>query len=219
MRETSLLGWEDGESGLRASLFLSILDLSLSLFSGWDNDLRYRRSMVGSEILLTREYDRILMGGIDIALPVDTFVFRAEAALTGGRHFAEDSGDSSEKQHLQALAGLDWNPGSNWMITAQYVEDVVLDYEDEINRKEREPAATLSVSKDLFRETLKLACDAMLDLNDRDSAICLKGHYDLSDDFRISLGADFYLPGPDEDGDFGLMEDLSNIWLRGLFSF
>lgn len=213
------LGILDGELGVRASFFLPALDVSLSLFSGWDNDPGYARSAEGEDITLTRKYERILMAGIDMAVPVEALVFRAEAAWTEGRRFAERSANTTEKQQVQALAGVDWNPGANWMITAQYIEDFVLDYEDEISRREREPAATLSLSKALFRETLELACDGMLNLNEMDSALFLKGHYDLSDDFRVSLGTDLYLPGADGDGDFGLMEDLSSLWVRGRFSF
>ena len=212
-------GWEEGEWGLRASFFLPALDFSLSFFSGWENDPRYSSAVEGGDAVLTKNYDRIIMAGADLAVPLEAWVIRTEAAWIGGRHFSCSSGNEPEKHQIRALAGADWNPGAGWMITAQYIEDLLLAYEDRIDREERTPSATLSVSRDLFRETLELSADVMTNINDLDSALMLKGRYDLTDDFEISLGTDLYIPGPDENGTFGLLEELSSLWVRGRFTF
>ncbi len=194
-------------------------------------------------ILVSGEYERMAMFGADAALPVGETVIRLEAAFFPQRHFqktaekiieekmaaqikaamtgstAEDVELSIKRNQLSGLAGIDWMP-SGWTITAQYYCDYVF---GELDNLEREDAykhgATLSISKTVLNETMELSLSGLVGLNDFDSMISPSVSYSISD--QISLGAEafIFLPGPDEDGEYGAYEDLSSLCIKAKFSF
>ena len=43
--------------------------------------------------------------------------------------------------------------------------------------------------------------------------------YALSDQIKFSLGAWIFLPGPEKDGKYGALKDLSSIFVKARFSF
>ncbi len=213
---------DESEFGVRLSLFLPALDLSLSCFSGWNDDPEYQLEMDETgTILLDPEYYRIWMYGVDAAIPVGTFIIRTEGAWTTGcRFLRKDPGEHwLAKDHLQVLAGLDWNPWGGWTLTTQYAEDILMDYEKTVNREERNRQATISISKNLLQETLQLSWFFMAGLNEFDSCHSVNAEYAVRDDLKIAMGSDLYFPGSDREGNFGQLKDLSSLWVKGVFSF
>ncbi len=208
----------DSGAAFRASFFLPFMDFSLSCYSGQDGAPALKPKAPGTAVLVP-DYQRIWMAGLDLALPAGSFVFRGESAVIGNKALAGTNPLSPVTGQTQwkALAGVDWNPGNSWMLTAQYMEDWILDPDDAVKRRSRIPSATLNVSKSLLRETLELSCMGMLNFNDLDSALSLKADYAFSDNFSLTLGSLLFFQGRDK-GTYGAMEDLSSLWLRGRFS-
>ncbi len=221
-------GIEDGELAFRGSLFLSALDLSVSVFRGWNHVPVFDKTLSAGpppSLSLKPVFHRIWMTGLDAAIPVDAFVFRLEAAWTGEQPFMSKEAPAPGttvspvlKDQVKALAGADWNPGAGWMLTVQYMEDVVLEHSEKLLRPRRLPLGTFSVSKTLLRETLELSGAVVLGFDALDTYSSFKARYALVDDFHLTLGLALYQPGR-EDGTFGSMEELSHLWLRGRFSF
>ena len=118
-----------------------------------------------------------------------------------------------------ALAGLDWMP-SGWTITAQYYCDAVLNISDNLERKDAfNHGATLSISKSFLQDTLEISLSGLVGLNNFDSALTLEGKYSLSDQIKLSAGTYVFLSGPDGDGTYGKLKDLSTIYLKVQYSF
>ncbi len=230
---------KDGEWGLRASFFFPVMDFSFSAFRGWDHDANFEMSgdltpwalpkpnPTHAALTLTPSYNRIWMAGFDMAIPIDMFIIRAEAAWLGKREFSKKlvvdmAGKMTiplGKHHqLKALAGLECNPGSGWQINLQYMEDVVFENVDTLARHQRLPLATLFVSKTMLRDTLKLSGSFVLGCDAWDSATSVDLGYDITDGFCLTLGGSVYCQGKDE-GIFGKMQELSNIRLKAEFSF
>jgi hypothetical protein len=213
----------DGEYGLRVSCYSALFDLSLCGFYGW-NDIPYLRGSLAS---LSPEFHRMLMAGGNASVPAGDLLFRLEAAYTWGGRFAPDA-DSvaaasgnlipAEKDRLQMLAGADWKAGS-WTITAQYYEDILPGPAGGIERDWRKNGATLSVSRSLLRETLSLSASCDLSLKDFDAAGSAVVKWAVTDELELALGADFFFAGIDGRGDYGTYEDLSCLWLRGVYRF
>jgi hypothetical protein len=215
----------DSEAALRASVYLPLMDFSLSFFSGWDDEAAVRQTLVTNagnyEITVEPEYYRIWMAGIDAAVPAGSVVLRTEAALIGDRRFTRD--DPFEvpvkKSQLKALAGVDWNPGYGWSLTAQYAEDWVLDYDQHIAREERKPSATFSISKSLLRETLELSAAGSIGCRYGDGYASVGTDYALTDELHLSLGSEIYWGGKDGEGEYADYADLTCVWIRGRYSF
>lgn len=226
----------------RFSAYLSALDLSLYAFYGWDDlpFVSYNGVLDESSNLtginVNGKYERMMMFGLDAAIPAGDFVFRLESAVFPNRYIqtnaehqlaSQMTGEKAEAgiQHVQelSLAGLDWTPGGGWTITAQYVADVLFADSDAIEKLEREQyehQATLSVDKTLLNETLTISLSGAFDLNEFSSATELSAIYSLSDSINLSLIGNFFLEGIDgKKGKYGSYLDLSTITLKGKISF
>ena len=232
------------EFALRASSYTSVADLSLYGFYGWDDLplIRYNPNIVFGDgedmpatsysIDVTGEYKRMYMIGADAAIPAGDFVFRLEGAYFPKRHFqtdvnsqlfkySEDSRPASKrKNQVLGLAGLDWTPSGGWTITAQYVADGVIDHDSDLERKQFEHQATLSIEKSILNETLTIMASGALDLWDFSTASELELDYKLTDAITLSLIGDLYLEGPDgKEGLYGEYRDFSSVTFKGKMSF
>ena len=219
----------NSEGAVKISSYLSLGDFSLYGFYGFDREplLSYSGENTGGNYSITVKgsYKRMAMLGFDGAIPVKEVVFRFEGAFYPRKYFSvkaerQLSGEEAfvQKDNFIALAGFDWMP-SSWTITAQYYLDYLSDSEDEIDRHSYEHKATLSLSKSLLEENLKLSLSGILGLNDFDSMISAKGEYALTDSMKITLGGDFFIPGPEEKGKYGKYQDLSCLYLKAKYCF
>jgi hypothetical protein len=224
------LTFADSSYAGRVSFWLPAVDFSLYGYYGWDDTpvVTYSLIMDGytpTGVTVSGKYYRYGMAGFDAALPAGPFVFRTESAFFIERAFActpetvLTGGDSClRKNQLMALAGIDW-AHDNWTVTAQYYENIVLDWNNTIDRKMRSPGATLSVSRSFLSDTLTLALSGAVNWDDFDSCAELSADYALTDQVTLTLAADGFFPGPDGDGEYGVYKELSNIRLSGVYRF
>ena len=131
----------------------------------------------------------------------------------------QNSGKPVDSNQICALAGFDWN-GGGFTITAQYIEDIILDYsEDEFERKRRLPKATLSVEKSFLNDLLTLNFSGAINLNDKDCALCPSAEYAISDSLKIKGGADIYTKGTDKASTYGKLKEACCGYFRLTYSF
>lgn len=230
--QTPDLALKNGEYGLKLSGYFSLCDVSLYGFYGWDKmplmnySLMFSNLPVPEAISINGEYSRLAMIGADAAFPIGATVLRLEGAYFPDRKMqacAESilgGGESGiTQQQIMALAGIDWMP-SGWTLTAQYYCDVVLNKSDRLERAETyEHGATLSVSKTFLQDTLELSFSGLIGFNNLDSALTLEANYSLTDQIKVAAGGYAFLPGPENDGTYGKLKDLSTIFIKTKFSF
>ncbi len=229
-------GIEDGEWAVRASFYFPAIDFSVSAFRGWDHQANFETKVSVDSLMkptevqmdLTPSYNRIWMVGFDMAVPIDMVIIKAETAWLGEREFQNQLTGSvpplsiplSKHHQLKALLALEVNPGAGWMINLQYMEDVVFEDTDKLERSQRQPFASFFLSKTLLRETLKLSAGVALSCDQWDTASNLGLSYKVTDDLELSLNGTVYARGKSKDkGPFAKMEKLSNIKLGAKFSF
>ncbi|MBQ7752555.1 MAG: hypothetical protein IJR80_02725, partial [Treponema sp.] len=218
----------NGEYALRASTYLSALDLSFYGFYGWDDSPFMSYSLSADDegnptgVRVNGQYKRMAMLGADAAIPAGNFVFRFETAYfplrsiqTGkeyqkNQQLAGKTFDSCRKHHqVVGLAGFDWTPSGGWTVTAQYVGDVICDYNSELERKLYEHQLTLSLEKSFINETLTFTATGALDLNELSSTAELECAYSFSDAITLSAIVDLFLKGIDgKEGQYGAYENL-----------
>lgn len=223
---------ENAEYGLKFSGYFSLCDISLYGFYGWDKmplmnySLAFSNSPMPDAIRIDGEYSRLAMFGVDAAFPIGATVLRLEGAYFPDRKMQASAqsvlsaGENGISQHqIMALSGIDWMP-SGWTLTAQYYCDAVLNKSDSLERKETyEHGATLSVSKTFLQDTLELSFSGLIGLNAFDSALNLEGKYSLSDQIKLTAGAYVFLPGPENEGTYGKLKDLSTVYIKAQYSF
>ena len=221
---------KSAEYGLKLSGYFSKCDISLYGFYGWCDTpfLDYvpkieNGTQTGIEV--NADYKRMAMLGADGAIPIGETVLRLEGAFFPKRHFQKSaekilSGEKNAEKHnnLRALAGLDWMP-ETWTFTAQYFCDCLFGETENLDRDRKfTHGATLSISKSLFSETLKLSASGVLMLNDLDSAIELSGEYSLSDSVFLELGGYIFNEGK-EKGTYGEYKDYTSFYLKARYVF
>lgn len=214
----------------RLSFWLPAADFSLYGYYGYDDRpvadyTLILNGAVPAGISVSGVYYRYGMAGFDAAVPAGPFVFRTESAFFFDRALACTAGtvlNGGErylrKNQLKVLAGADWMHDS-WTLTVQYYEDIVFAYDDTLDRKMREPGATLSLSRTFLQNTLTLSFSGAVCWNEFDSYAALSAAYALTDQITLTLSAKGYFPGPDADGEYGVYKDLSCIRLEGIYRF
>ncbi len=228
------LNIQNGEYALKASGYFPLCDVSAYFFYGWENIplLKYTLTYASGTtpppngVLISGEYKRVLMFGLDAAVPINSIVLRAEGAFFLNREMQTSAkeilsgGDINEKHNnLSGLLGIDWMP-SGWTITAQYHADFVFGDMDKLEREDAfSHGATVSVSKTLLDETLELSFAGLVGFNAFDSALTFTAEYSVSDQISVRAGAYVFLAGPKKDGTYGQYKDLSSFFLNAKFSF
>lgn len=215
---------KNSEIAGKLSLYSSGIDIALSAFYTWDDFSSMHRTVKhhndnGTTITFKPKYHRLTVFGLEFSKPWDEFVFRGEAAFYKGKYFEpKNSSDALFKRNsLNWLLGVDWYPGNDWTITAQFTERFILGYNHRIKEDEHEMISTFDVSKELLRETLRLSNMVYYNINNRDLLNRISAEYALTDEFHISGGADIF--SGDKDGRFGAYKDNTQVWIKAKYSF
>lgn len=202
----------------RLDFHIPAADFSFYGFYGWDSDNALLTLMTG-------KYFRMAMAAFDAAIPLGEFVLRAETAFFPNRAFElhKDKIFTDGRTHLtmhqiRALAGIDWFKG-DWIINAQYYGDLVFIPDEAMNRHPYDHGSTLSIARSFIGETLKITLSAAADWNDLDSYAGLSATYALTDQLKLTAGADGYFNGVKRNGRYGSIAALSNVRLEAVFSF
>lgn len=244
----------NGEYGLKISGYFSAFDVSLYGFYGWDSlpIINYTPVYAAaipsdpaspSAIYIDGIYKRVMMIGVDAAVPVGQTVLRFETAFFPERHFQKNSSlivqekitalatalssgrqpeevDSSlTRNELSYLIGLDWMP-SDWTITVQYFGKYVFGSLDELDRKNNYVhGATYNVSKKFMNELLELSVSGIIEFNEMDAVVMPAISYSVSDEIKVSGGAYLFIPGPAENGTYGVYKKYSSFFIKAEYNF
>ena len=219
-KEPSSYSLKDSEFAAKVSSYMAGFDVSLSAFYTWDDNAANYYSMragaTGMEMVLEPEYHRIMIYGLDFAKPWSDFVFRGEAAYFQGRRLSVDDGQPAKHDVLKSLLGVDWSPGGNWTITAQVLDDWVVDYRRNLTCEEHTPQATLNVSKTFFNELLTVSDMIYYSMNDGEYFNRLQFSYELGEGLELTVGWDKF---QGDDGSYGVYKRNSQVWGKIRYSF
>jgi len=179
------------EYGSRLSFFLGGVDFSLMALRTWTKMPELQGNHIG--------YHRLTVVGGDVSVPFGNFVFRGELA---------DNMDDHGNHQGNALAGLDWYPGADWNVSAQYNQT--------FGAGENSTLATLRVSKALLSNALTLSTFAYIDVRDGGVFNRLSADWAATDQIHALLGYDFFHA---REGLFLRYAHNSEVWLKLKYSF
>ena len=182
---------ENMEYGGRFSCFLGGIDFSLMALRTW--------SKIPELVVDHLGYHRITAVGGDLSIPFGQFVLRGELA-----DYIDDYGNHQGC----ALAGLDWYPGADWTLSAQFNQT----YESGVQAS----LATLRISKALFNNALTLSTFAYADVKDLGLFNRFGADWAATDQIHAIVGFDYFYA---EDGMFKAYKDNSEIWIKLKYNF
>lgn len=214
---------KNSEIGGKLSFYLSGIDFAFSSFYTWDDlPTQYKTVSIGDTIVVIHyhpEYHRLTFIGVEFSKPLGDFVLRGESAFYKDRYFEPENLLSKilfKRNSLNWMLGIDWTPGNDWMITAQFADDFILDYDGAIKDDEHTMLATLHISKKLLRQTLELSTMGYYGINDKDSFVRISMDYALTDELHLLGGVDTFFG---DEGMFGQYDDNDEVWIKAKYSF
>ncbi|RLD54618.1 MAG: hypothetical protein DRJ01_17790 [Bacteroidetes bacterium] len=178
----------------------------------------------GSPVLIginvTPEHHRLYVGGGSFSTEIKGVVLRGEAAYYNGKYFQTEDPFAIDalvqKDYLHYLIGFDFNI-KNVKFSTQFIQEAILDYDENMQNAEMENTMTFLARYDMFRETLHLELFSYIGLTNEDALIRPKITYDFDDSFSILLGSNIFIG--DENGRFGQYKDNSMGYFKLKYSF
>ncbi len=170
-------------------------------------------------LTVTPEHHRLGVGGGSFSSTLGPVVLRGEGAFYYGKYFNSEAptltDGTVEKNYLHYLAGLDF---TLWDVhlSAQFIQQAILDYDEEIKNDQFENTITAMAFRDFLRETLRLELFSYVGLNNFDALIRPKVTYKLTDGFELLLGANFFIGS---EGRFGQYDNNDMVYLKVRYDF
>ena len=138
--------------------------LSLNgIFSGWDiafyGAYVFDKQPYFSDVVEgTRDYEKVLFGGIAANYALGNWLFKGEAAITDGLNFANID---EEKQRFDVLLGFDYSGFRETTITLEFANRHIIDFDDRLaqapdGQKEDWTQFAFRFTKDFLNDTLHL---------------------------------------------------------------
>ncbi len=167
----------------------------------------------------TPKHHRLTMGGGSFSLPVSNVIVRGEAAFYNGKQFQTMNPNINsaliEKQYLHYMAGMDINIW-DWNVSMQFIQEYILDHQDEMIQDKMENMATLMVRNTFLREKLDVELFAYAGINYEDALIRPSVGYQYADGFHILAGANIFLG---DEGRFGQFNNNDMVYTKIKYSF
>ena len=217
---------KNSEGFVKYSALTSLVDFEIMAGYTWDDDLTmHMTKMINpntqeiDSLIVTPRYHRLSLAGGSFSTTLGGVVLCGEGAYYKGKYFNSNALSLTDgvvkKDYLHYLMGLNrtlWNI----RLSVQFIQQVILYYDDQIANDEFENTMTFLLSKDLLRETLHVELFSYLGLNNQDALIRPKITYDLADGFEILVGANVFVGS---EGRFGQYDDNDMIYSKVKYSF
>jgi len=201
---------ENSEGFARYSLFTSFIDFELMGAYMWDDE-----PTIVSFPTWDLDHKRLLMGGGSFSSVLGDFILRGEGAFYSGKYFLTDLFSNVEKNYIHYLAGIDYNL-SGWNLSTQFIQKIILEYEDAIVQDQIQNTMTFLLGKKFFRDTLLVEIFTYLEINDLNALLRPKITYDITDGMSLILGANIFMG---EEGTFGQYSDNTMVYSKLKYSF
>ncbi len=209
----------ESEIALKYSYLGSAIDFELMAAYMWDDNLAMHIfPRPDTTLLIKPEYHRLPLAGASFSKAVGGAIVRGEGAYYFEKRFAADDftvNGIREKDYVHYLIGYD----HNWFgvnVSFQFIQEYILDYENDIRNDEFSNTMTFLVMEDFLRETLRLEFFTYYGINNKDALLRPKIAYDFADGFEVQLGANIFIG---EEGNFGQYDKNDMIYLKLKLSF
>ena len=220
------LNLENSEFFAKYSLNNASVDLNIMGGYTWDDDpsMHMQRiieptTMKPIGLQITPEYHRLSLLGGSFSTTVSDFVLRGEGAYYFGKNFnTEDLTMKDalvEKDYINYVVGLDKTIG-DWRLSGQFIQQIIMDYDDPIQQDQYQNLMTLLVSKTMFREKVRVEWFTYFGFNEQDALSRLRVFYMPYDALNFELGTNVFVG---DKGQFGQYNDNDMIYTRVKYNF
>ncbi|MCD4820364.1 MAG: hypothetical protein K8S23_16925 [Candidatus Cloacimonetes bacterium] len=209
----------ESELACKFSYLGSSIDFELMTAYMWDdNPAVHIFPQPDSTVHIKPEYHRLPLVGASFSKAVGGAIVRGEGAYYFDKRFsAEDLSVNAvkEKDYIHYLIGYD----HNWFgmnVSFQYIQEYILDYEDDIRNDEFSSTTTFLIREDFLRETLHFEFFTYYGINNQDALIRPRISYEFADGFDFQLGANIFVG---DEGNFGQYDENDMIYIKVRYYF
>lgn len=202
---------KNAEIAAKVSFFMSGFDFAISSMYLTDDEPVYKLY----NNMLYQKFNRSVFVGFEASKVLGEFVARAEVAGYKDKALQAEY-DYVKKNYVKAMLGCDWYVNSDFTLSAQFANNSILDYEDEINADEHNTISTLNVSYKMLNQTVELSNMTYYSFNDEDVYNKAEADYAFTDDLHILVGYDYF---DGKKGVYGVYKNNSQLWLKAKFNF
>lgn len=202
------------ESGVRWSAFVNGWDLSANYFYYYQDNPVVYRELANGQVRVTPTYERSHLAGITASNAFGDLVLRLElGGISDTYQIRSDLVDRGihNTPEVASVVGLDYHGITDWMISYQWFQSTLTDYDDRIVRKRTTLRHTILLRNKSWNETLETRLFALLNQDHGDGQVRVKVGYQLADDWELWAGADLFFG--DREGPFGQFRDTDRLLL------
>jgi hypothetical protein len=208
------------EAGIRWSLFLAGWDITANYFNYYQDTPVVYREVINSTVFVMPKYEPSQLLGFSANTAISDWVWKVEAGYVIDNYFIRNDliklGIQKSDEFLSVFA-FDYHGLSDLMVSYQFFYSKILDYEDQVIRKDNSIRHTLLFKKNIWNETLELKFFTLFNQDYDDGQGRLKATYEINDYCSIWSGVDYFYG--DRDGPFGQFEDASRFTLGWRWSY
>jgi hypothetical protein len=198
--------------GLRLSQLSHGWDFSGFWYSSMDSQPTFYRDAIKPQVFYPR-HDRIWQAGGTVAKDLGTFVLKAEAVYTDGRHFNVtnlSAGDGLVQQNtLDWVVGLDFNPTSETRLNTQLFQRIFFDHAPDTLFDQYESGISLLVNHK-FPHNWEAEALLIHSLNRSDWMARPKVTWGFQPNWRMNMGVDVFSGPPT--GLFGQYDNKDRVY-------
>ena len=212
----------NSEAGIRISGLAGGWNLSASYLYVWDDSVtrHVEFNPMTYTLDVTQKYHRLPHWGFTFANAFGSFVPRGEFSFAQGKQYntADDSAEEGlvQRDYLYYMLGSDYSL-SNATVTLQWVQKIVMDYDEDIYEPGIQTNYSLWIQANLINETLKPELLAIFNPVDEGWLVRPKIAYEITDAVTVTAGADI-LSGPTRSF-FGQFEENDRVYARCKYNF
>ncbi len=217
---------ENSEVFAKWALLSSAFDFEVMSGYAWDDDptLHMQPELDPDthevvSVVVRPKHHRLSIAGASMSADLWGTVVRGEGAYYWGKFFGTENpltGDGVLKRdYAHYLLGVD-RTVFGVRFSVQFVQQVVLDYDDRLAVDERSNVLTVLAGDDFLHDTLHLELFSYIGVSDGDALVRPKMSYDLVDGFEILVGADVFIG---DQGMFGDFDENDMVYAKVKYSF
>ncbi|OPX30416.1 MAG: hypothetical protein B1H08_01805 [Candidatus Omnitrophica bacterium 4484_171] len=141
------------------------------------------------DLVLEKEYPGMnVIGGDFETIIIGEYGLRGEYGLFLGAPYLRSDFSYVEKDRLSFGLGIDHTTAQDWYYNLQFIEDIILDYEELFAQEEYSHEITFNLKKDFLRGNLLFALDCAYSLSYGDSMFNPEVRYKFNGGVEAALG-------------------------------
>ena len=203
----------DSDLAAKLTWFINGWDLSLNYVYHYSDRPMGRRRISSSGISIEQSYERTHLLGGTFSNVFGDLTLRGELGYSSDRFYLVDTlADADGLTHsgeFSYVLGLDYQGWTDWFISTQIFQSIVIPSAPGMIRDEVDTTVTLLVQRDFLNESIQAETLLIQNLNQGDGLLQASLEYEWRTNIRLKLGADIFYGNPE--GLFGQFRQQDRI--------